>query len=88
MFGSYEYPKAMYDLLHLKQTGSMYDLLHLKQTVHNPEMDEIFFVTQFVKGLKDEIQGPVLCQIPTTVNRVVLLAQLHQDVLAKSRAKS
>jgi hypothetical protein len=81
-FGLYEYPKAMDDLLYLRQTGSldeyvsMFDDLCYNTTVHNPQLDETFFVAQFVKGLKREIQGPMCCQVPTTVNRAVLLAKL------------
>jgi hypothetical protein len=92
-FGLYEYPKAMDDLLNLRQTGSLeeyvsvFDDLRYSTAVHNPQLDEIFFVAQFVKGLKREIQGPVRCQVPTTVNRAVLLATLQQDVLDKSRPK-
>jgi hypothetical protein len=83
----------MYDLLHVKQEGSVEDYvavfydLRYSAAMHNPTLDEIFFVQQFVKGLKPEIQGSVLCQVPTTVNRAVLLAQLHQDVLEMSKFK-
>lgn len=85
-FGPYDYPKAIYDLMHLKQTRSVegyfvvFDDLRYAAAVHNPQMGELFYVTQFVKGLKEEIQGPVLCQIHTTMSIVVLLTQLHQDV--------
>jgi hypothetical protein len=69
-FGLYEYPKAMYDLLHVKQEGTVedsmavFDDLRYSSAMHNPTLDEIFFVQQFVKGLKPEIQGSVLCQVP------------------------
>lgn len=33
---------------------------HYVTSVHNLEMDETFYVTQFVKGLKGEIQGAVM----------------------------
>lgn len=56
--------------------------------MHNPELDEIFFVTQFMKGLKQDLQGPVMCQVPATVNRAVLLAKLLQEVLEKSKFRS
>jgi hypothetical protein len=59
--------------------------LRYSTAMHNPKLDEIFFVQQFVKGLKSEIRGSVLCQVPTTVNRVVLLAKLHSEVLDQGR---
>jgi hypothetical protein len=91
-FGSYEYPQAMHDLLHLQQSGSVDEYvefveLRYSTAMHNPKLDEIFFVQQFVKGLKSEIRGSVLCQVATTVNRAVLLARLHYEVLEKGRGR-
>ena len=44
--------------------------------IHNPELDEIFFVTQFLKGLRSELQGPIMAQLPHTVDRFEVLAQV------------
>jgi hypothetical protein len=55
--------------------------------LHNPEMGETFFVSQFVKGLKGELQGHVLAQLPRTVDRAILLAQIQQEVVEMNRAK-
>lgn len=61
--------------------------LRYSTAMHNPTLDEIFFGQQFVKGLKPDIRGSVLCQVPTTVNHVVLLAKLHSEVLEKGRGR-
>lgn len=55
--------------------------------MHNAELDEIFFVTQFVHDLKPDIQNAVQVQLPTTVDKAMLLAQLQQEVLERSKYK-
>lgn len=37
--------------------------------IHNPELDEIFFVTKFIKGLRSDSQGPVMAQLSHIVDR-------------------
>jgi hypothetical protein len=60
-FGATAYPKALRRLTSLKQTESLAAyILEFEQarygvTVHNPQYDETYFVTQFVRGLKFEI---------------------------------
>lgn len=50
-FGPYDYPKVMYDMMHLKQTRSVegyfvvFDDLRYATAVHNPQMGELFYVT-------------------------------------------
>ncbi|GJN20898.1 hypothetical protein PR202_gb08332 [Eleusine coracana subsp. coracana] len=92
-FGAYEYPKAMHDLLHLRQKGNVdeyvaeFEEARYATAMHNHELDEIFFVTQFVKGLKPEIQHPVLSQLPTTVDRAALLATIQQEIQDRGKLK-
>jgi hypothetical protein len=58
-----EYPQAMRHLLNLYQKNGVeeysqeFEEARYAIVVHNPRMDEIFFVDQFVKGLKVELQG-------------------------------
>lgn len=33
---------------------------HYVVVVHNPKLDEIFFVSQFITGLRGDIQGSIL----------------------------
>lgn len=37
-------------------------------------------------GLKSEMQGMVMAQLPATVDRVVFLAQVQQEILDKTRS--
>lgn len=92
-FGTYEYSKVMYDLLHIRQKGSVqeyieeFEKLKYAAAMQNPASDEVLFVTQFVKGLKPEIQDPVLSQGPLTVDRAAHLALLQQDMQEKRKFK-
>jgi hypothetical protein len=57
-FGADEYPKALHSLLYLRQMegveeySAAFDQARYSATVHNKDLDEMFFVTQFIKGLK------------------------------------
>jgi hypothetical protein len=52
---------------------------------HNPHYDETLFVSQYLKGLKNEIRLPVASQIPESLDRAILLAHVQQDLQAKSK---
>lgn len=93
-FGVDAYPKALRKLLALRQTDSLetyvdeFERAKYGVVVHNPGMGEPFFVTQFVRGLKFEIQNVVQVQVPTTMNRAILLARMQQEVLDRSKTRS
>jgi hypothetical protein len=40
-----------------------------------------------VKGLKGELQGHVMAQLPWTVDRAILLAHIQQEVIEMNKAK-
>lgn len=46
--------------------------------MHNSGLDDLFFVTQFVKGLKPEIGNVVQVQVPESLQRAILLAKIQQ----------
>jgi hypothetical protein len=81
----------MDELLALKQGGtiseycSAFQALVYKISSHNPNYDETFFVSQFLKGLKPEIHLPVASQIPETLDRAVLLAHVQQNLQSQQR---
>ncbi|WVZ53952.1 hypothetical protein U9M48_004835 [Paspalum notatum var. saurae] len=60
-FGIYEYRDALNDLLDLKQTGTVEDYvaafvdLQYQISLHNMGLDAVYFVSQFIKGLKPEL---------------------------------
>lgn len=65
------------------------NLTHRYQVaMYNCEMDEIFFVTQFVKGLKQNLRDAVESQVPESVERVVMLAQIRQASVENSKLKN
>jgi hypothetical protein len=93
-FGAEEYPQAMRQLLNLAQKAGVeeyvqeFEEARYSAAVHNPELDETFFVTQFVKGLKGDIQGPVQSQFPVSVDRTAVLALMQQEIHEKHKFKS
>jgi hypothetical protein len=93
-FGAEAYPKAMRGLLSLKQDSTLaeynkqFEELRYMVAMHNSKMDETFFVTQYIKVLKTELQSPVQTMLPQSVNRAMLLADIQQETLDKSKFKS
>lgn len=93
-FGEEEYPQAMRALLHLYQAGSVEEYVknfedaRYATAVHNHTLDETFYVAQFIKGLKHELQAPVQSHVPSSVGRAVFLARLQQSIMDKQRQKS
>jgi hypothetical protein len=90
-FGATAYPKALRRLMSLKQTErlaayiSEFEQARYGVIVHNPQYDETYFVTQFIRGLKFEIQSVVEVQLPSTVDKAILLAQTQQEVLERGK---
>lgn len=90
-FGSDEYHQFVSELLTLKQRVTVqeyhrqFEELMYKISGHNPYYDELFFVTQFIKGLKAEIRGMVESQLPETVSRAVVLAKVQQDLSSRNK---
>lgn len=93
-FGAQEYSQAMQSLLNLRQVGSVeeyqksFDEARYTTSVHNHTLDETLYVSQFVKGLKPELQGPVQSHVPESVERAAFVAQVQQGILDKQRQRS
>lgn len=92
-FGDNDYRESLTMLLELQHTDTLdvyitvFKDLQYKLMMHNAGLDELFFVTQFVKGLKLEIGSVVQSQIPETMERAILLSKIQQQVLDKNKAK-
>ena len=56
-------------------------------TMHGPSYDPLFFATQYVRGLKDDIRAVVEPQVPTTVERTVVIVKIQQKVVDRSKLK-
>jgi hypothetical protein len=54
----------------------------------NPNYDEQFFISQFVKGLKSELSVAVESQVPTTLERAFLIARVQQEVQDDVRTRN
>jgi len=57
-------------------------------SMHNPGLDEVFFISQFIRGLKPEIRDVVQFQMPATMIKATQLAKLQQQVLERNKGRS
>jgi hypothetical protein len=55
--------------------------------MHNTSYDKMFFITQFTRGLKPEIFAVVQAQVPSTMERAVMLAKIQQQSQEKGKSK-
>jgi len=92
-FGASNYRDAMEELLNLTQTSTVeqyaaaFENLQYEICMHNEGFGELFFVSQFVKGLKYDIGAVVQSQLPQIVDRAILLAKVQQQVLEKGKTR-
>ena len=79
-FGAVDYRDALSTMFDLHQTAtvdeyiSAFEDLRYQLTMHNRHLGEMFFVTQFIKGLLPEISVDVLSQVSDTMQRAIMLA--------------
>ena len=81
----------MKELLQLRQTGMVAD--HMKQfdklvyniKLYDPSIGGIMLVTQFVLGPRDDLQAAVEAQLPETVQRAMMLAQVHERLIDSNK---
>jgi hypothetical protein len=92
-FGSYDYRDAIGEIVALTQKGSLEDYisactdLQYQVQMHNQGLDEIYFVTQFVKGLKVELAVGVQTQVPKSMKKAIMLAKVQQQLLDSKQFK-
>jgi len=81
-FGSDDFRSALNDLLELRQQGQVeeyttqFQSLQYQVNMHNSQYDDIFYTTQYMRGLKDELRGTVEAQMPTTVLKASIIAKI------------
>lgn len=56
--------------------------------MHGGQYNALFFATQYVRGLKDDIRAVVEPQVPTTIERVAVIAKIQQKVLERAKLKN
>jgi hypothetical protein len=90
-FSTDDHRKYMKQLLSLKHRGTVeehhtkFEQLSYQISIQNLHYDEQFFISQFIKGLKSQIQGAVEAQVPDNVERAILLALVQHEVLADNK---
>jgi hypothetical protein len=79
--------------LDIKQTGTIeeyfkeFQELQFQICMHNDGYGDLFFASQFVNGLKEEIKYTVQAQVPEDVERALLLAKIQQRIVERGKAK-
>lgn len=92
-FDKDQYPLFMKQLESLKQTGSMaeyqakFEQLSHSILLYNPSYDDVYFVTRFLGGLKEEIRAPITLHHPPNLETAGTLALLQEAELELSRTK-
>ncbi|WVZ94909.1 hypothetical protein U9M48_040738 [Paspalum notatum var. saurae] len=93
-FGVYEHRHALNDLLDLKQSGIVeeyvdaFETLQYQVSLHNGHMGDLYFVAQFIRGLKPDLRFGVQAQAPETMERAIMLAKIQQELHDKNSVKS
>jgi hypothetical protein len=68
----------------MKQEGTVgdyirdFEALQFQVSMFNPGFDYLFFTSQFVSGVKDEIRGVVQAQLPDSVDKTSMLAKIQE----------
>ena len=92
-FGAHDYRDAISEFLELKQTTSVeeyaiaFENMQFEICMHNDGFDDMFFVSQFIQGLKYDISAGVQAQVPKDVDEAKMLAKIQQQLLKKGKHK-
>ena len=85
-FGSYTYRDSISDLIALEQEGSLDEYisaftdLQYQVSMHITGLDEVFFVTHFIKGLKSVVRVTVQSMAPKTAKKAIMLAKIQSQL--------
>jgi hypothetical protein len=71
----------------MEEYADQFEELYYQISIHNSGYDPVFFISQFISGLKPDIRVAVQTQVPNTLHRAVMLAKLHQRVQDHSKGK-
>lgn len=92
-FDKDQYPLHMKQLENLRQTGSVveyrkkFEQLAHSILLYNPSYDDVFFVTRFLGGLKEEIRAPITLHRPPNLETAGTLALLQEAELEATKSK-
>ncbi|XP_004971882.1 uncharacterized protein LOC101768429 [Setaria italica] len=86
-FGRDQYQKLMDELLNIKQLSTVeayhlkFDELQHRVLVHNGNLDDTFFVTRFMQGLKEDISSVIRLHKPKNVDTALALAITQKEIM-------
>ena len=92
-FRSDDYRSAVAELLTLKQSGTVEDYttqfqsLQFQVSMTGSQVDEQFFATTYVHGLKEDIRAGVEPHTPTTVRQAAIIAKIQQRNVERTKLK-
>jgi hypothetical protein len=71
----------------VEEYTTAFQSLQFDISMHNCHYDELFFVTTYVQGLKEEIRDTVEPHVPVTVQHASVIARIQQRTLERSKTK-
>lgn len=71
----------------MEEYAEQFESLQFQITMLDQGMGSTYFVSQFIKGLKSEIRNWVQGQVPSTIERAVMLAKMQQNIQEKGKGK-
>lgn len=83
----------MTDMLSLKQTCTVeeyttqFQALQYQVTMESPHVEELFFATTYINGLKEEIRAVVEPHTPDTVRKAATIAKIQQRKEERNKLK-
>jgi hypothetical protein len=92
-FDRNQYQLVMRQLDNLRQTSSVqeyhvrFEQLAYQLLLYNAQYDDVYFVTRFMGGLKEEIRAPIALHQPKNVDTASALALLQEEEVEASKAK-
>jgi hypothetical protein len=84
----------MNQALNIRQTNDVATYCKEFETImhqllsHNSALDDTFFVTKFIKGLRKDIRSAIILHKPRIVDAAISLAQLQETQLADDHKNS
>jgi hypothetical protein len=92
-FGVDDYRKSVQYLLPLRQEGSIeeytqeFQAIRYQVSMFDSSLDELFFTSHYINGLKEEVKSVVQPQLLEIVDRAALLAKIHQQAMSRIKFK-
>ena len=90
-FGKNKHHRYLEALERCRQTDTMekyyqkFEAIRHQILVYNKHYDEAFFVTKFISGLKKDIQRAIRLHNPRTVDAVLVLAEIQEEMMEEMK---